>query len=389
MSPSSSWDGGALPPRNAPPDTAVAGPDARLADLTLALCGIPSVTGNEDACADFVEAWLREHTSLQVERHGKCVLARNAPTGKPLLLLVGHTDTVPGKNGDAGPHRDGDRLVGLGSSDMKGGLAVMMVLAEDLFPAGGVGASDLDYDLGLVFYDHEEGPWVKSGLCPVLAEVDWLRGAALAMCLEPSDNVVQLGCMGTIHARVSFLGKSAHSARPWQGENAIHKAAGLLARLAGRAPVDVMRDGFLFREVLSATQANGGTARNVIPDRFDLNVNYRFAPGRSLDEAIADVHALVQGEATIEIVEAAPSGKVVGESPHLARFLARTGASVTAKQAWTDVARLGQVGIDAVNWGPGHAAQAHQAGEHASLALHVAALAHLHAFLRADLPDGA
>ena len=359
----------------------------RIAELTLALCGIASVTGDEDACADFVEAWLRATTALRVERHGKCVLARNPPTGKPLLLLVGHTDTVPGKNGDAAPHQDGDRLVGLGSSDMKGGLAVMMRLAEDLFPAGGAVADGLaeglDYDLGLVFYDHEEGPWVKSGLGPVLAEVDWILGAALAMCLEPSDNIVQLGCMGTLHARVGFEGRSAHSARPWQGENAIHKAAGFLVRLAALAPVDVTRDGFLFREVLSATQASGGTARNVIPDRFDLNVNYRFAPGRSLDEAVADVHALVAGEATVEIVEAAPSGKVVGESPHLARFLARTGASVTAKQAWTDVARLGQVGIDAVNWGPGHAAQAHQAGEYASLALHVEALLHLHAFLRA------
>lgn len=345
-----------------------------LAELTLALCRIPSVTGGEAACADWIEARLRR-TPLRVERVGESVLARTPPTGRPLVLLVGHTDTVPPKPGDGSPRREGDRIVGLGASDMKGGLAVMLALADEV-PEG-------PYDLGLVFYDREEGPWADSGLGPVLERVGWLHEAALAFCLEPSDNVVQVGCMGTLHAKVRFRGKAAHSARPWQGVNAIHAAAPFLTRLAARAPVEVEAGGFTWREVTSATLAEGGSARNVIPDRFDVNVNFRFAPGRSLESAEAEVLALVAGEAEVAFVERAPAGPVVVDNPLLRRFLALNGNDVAPKQAWTDVARLGQAGIDAVNLGPGLAAQAHQAGEHAEVTLLEESYAQFRRFLSA------
>lgn len=329
-------------------------PSERVEALTEALCAIPSVTGDEAACADHVERLLRA-TPLTVERVGLSVLARGPRRGRPLVLLVGHTDTVPGEQG---VRREGDRIVGLGASDMKGGLAVMLTLAERL---------DLDaarFDLGLVFYDREEGPWVDSGLGPVLERVGWLHEARLAFCLEPSDNVVQVGCLGTLHARVRFVGKAAHSARPWQGVNAIHAAGPLLTRLGERAPVEVEVAGFPYREVVSATLAQGGRTRNVIPDELLLNLNYRFAPGRTLAEAEAEVRAIVGEGPEVSIVEAAPSGPVVTGNPLLQDFLARTGSRVEAKQAWTDVARLGAAGIDAVNLGPGHVAQAHQKGEY-------------------------
>lgn len=336
---------------------------------TVELCRVASVTGHEGDVAERVEAILRG-TRLAVQRVGLSVLARTASRpGRPLVLLVGHTDTVPPKPTDGGVRVEGDRVYGLGASDMKGGLAVMLELAR----AVGDGAA-LPYDLGLVFYDKEEGPWADSGLGPVLAEVGWLRRASLAFCLEPSDNVVQVGCLGTLHAAVTFSGRAAHSARPWQGDNAIHRAAPLLAALAARAPVDVSCDGHLFREVLSATLAQGGSTRNVIPDRFRLNLNYRFAPGRSDESAIAEVRrvctaACPDAPPEVEIVEVAPSGRVVTDNPLLRRFLAENHNPVAAKQAWTDVARLSQAGIDAVNLGPGLAAQAHQADEYASAAL--------------------
>lgn len=336
---------------------------------TVELCRIASVTGREGDVAERVEAILRD-TQLHVQRVGLCVLARTAPRpGRPLVLLVGHLDTVPPKPSDGGVRVEGDRIYGLGASDMKGGLAVMLELAR----AVGAGHT-LPYDLGLVFYDKEEGPWADSGLGPVLAEVGWLRRADLAFCLEPSDNVVQVGCLGTLHARVTFVGRAAHSARPWQGDNAIHRAAPLLAALATRAPHDVTCDGHLFREVLSATLAEGGTTRNVIPDRFTLNLNYRFAPGRSDESAVAEVRSVCAAACPdappeVEIVEVAPSGRVVTDNGLLRRFLAVNGNAVAAKQAWTDVARLSQAGIDAVNLGPGLAAQAHQADEYASAAL--------------------
>lgn len=320
-----------------------------LIDDTVALCAIPSVTGNEGACADEVERRLRALGALPVQRIGNSVVARRG--AGPLVLFVGHLDTVPG---EPGVRVEGDRIVGLGASDMKGGLAVMLALAA-MEPGS--------YAHGFVFYDREEGPWAESGLGPVLESVPWLRQAALAFCLEPSDNVIQVGCLGTLHAKVTFRGRAAHSARPWQGRNAIHAAGPFLSRLGERAPVDVWKDGHLFREVMSATLAAGGGARNVIPDRFVLNVNYRFAPGRSNEAAEAEVRAVAAG-AEVEIVECAPAGTVVTGSPLLQRYVALTGSRVEAKQAWTDVARLGAAGIDAVNLGPGHVAQAHRAGEY-------------------------
>jgi succinyl-diaminopimelate desuccinylase len=246
---------------------------------------------------------------------------------------------------------------------MKGGLAVMLALIEDL---------DLDtlrHDLAWVFYDAEEGPFDGSGLGPLLEAVDWLKEVDLAFCLEPSDNVVQVGCVGTLHARVTFHGRSAHSARPWQGENAVHKAGSLLQDLAALAPRDVDCGGHIFKEVMSITQAKGGRARNVVPESFEMNLNYRFAPNRTLAEACAQVESLVAGRADVVIVDQSPAGRVVTDNPHFQEFVAQTGVSVTSKQAWTDVARLAQVGVDAVNFGPGNSPQAHQAGETADIGL--------------------
>lgn len=330
---------------------------ARVEAHTIELCAIPSVTGEEGPCADHVEAVLRR-TSLEVERIGASVVARGPRTDRPLVLLVGHTDTVPGA---VELRRDGDRIHGRGASDMKGGLALMLALAEARDPAEG------PYDVGYVFYDREEGPWIHSGLGPVLDGVGWLHQASLAFCLEPSDNEVQVGCMGTLHAKVTLAGVAAHSARPWQGDNAIHAAGPLLVALGARAPRDVDCGGFLFREVLSATIARGGGARNVIPDRFELNLNFRFAPGRSVEDAGDELVAFVAAyapRASVELVERAPSGRVVTDNPLLRRFVSLNQSVVTAKQAWTDVARLSQVGVDAVNLGPGLTAQAHKADEY-------------------------
>lgn len=339
-------------------------PYDRIDHLTLALCAIPSVTGDEAACASYVEGLLRE-TPLSVTRIGQTLLARGPIRGRPLVVLAGHTDTVPPRGQTDVAMRDG-RIYGLGASDMKGGLAVMLALAEGL---------DLDqcpYDLGFVFYDREEGPWAESGLGPALEQAPWLQTANLAFCLEPSDNDVQVGCLGTMHAVLSFHGRAAHSARPWQGENAIHAAGPLLTALGALAPVEQNCGGFPYREVMSATLADGGRARNVIPDLFEINVNFRFAPGRSIESAEAQLRAFVDAHApgaSVSIRERAPSGRVVHGNAILARFLALNGNTVTAKQAWTDVARFSEAGVDAVNLGPGLSAQAHQVGEFAETAL--------------------
>lgn len=336
---------------------------------------MPSVTGDEARAADFVEARLRDST-MDVARHGNSVVARSRGGGDPEVILLGHLDTVPPKAGDPEPRIEGHLVHGLGASDMKGGLAVMLALAS----VAGTSARPF----GLVFYDREEGPWAESGLGPVLDAVPWLRRAKLCFCLEPSDNVVQVGCLGTLHARVVIPGQAAHSARPWQGHNAVHAAAPLLAALGARRPVEVEIDGHRFAEVISATLASGGVSRNTIPDRFELNLNYRYAPGRRAEDAEAEVAGFVAAAiptAQVSIVENAPSGRVVTANPLLREFLSLNGNAVAAKQAWTDVARLSAAGIDAVNLGPGQAAQAHQAREHADARLLAESFAQFGRFL--------
>ena len=299
---------------------------------------------------------------------------------RPLLALVGHVDTVPVHELDRGrqPRREGGRLYGPGASDMKGGVAVMMELAERLPRA------ERFCDLVLVLYAREEGPFLENELGDVLREVPALSRAALAICPEPTDNLVQLGCLGSIHATFTFAGRAAHSARPWQGENAIHRAGALLAELHGRPPRDASSGGHVFREVLSATLIEGGRARNVVPERCALNLNYRFAPDKTLEAASEELQALARRHAAgIELVDLAPACPAYGDHPLVQRLLERTGVGAEPKQAWTDVARLAAQGIPAVNFGPGATSQAHQQGESIDLAELVRGYELFESFLRA------
>jgi succinyl-diaminopimelate desuccinylase len=350
-----------------------------LADRTLALCRIQSPIGEERELADHVEAWaVPVFGRARVVRHGhSLVLGADSPgDSRPLVALVGHLDTVPAHPGDGPVRREGDRLFGLGASDMKGGLAVMMALAEAL------PLDQLPCQVAYILYEREEGPFLESGLGPLLDKVPMLARVTFGIALEPTDNVVQVGCVGSLHATLKFQGKSAHSARPWQGDNAIHRAGPLLAELGSLPRTEVLCDGFPFYEVMSITRAEGGRARNVVPDQMTLNLNYRFAPGKSLEQAQDDVLRRVAGRAEVTFTDLAPSGRVCADNPHYRRLLEVTKLPAESKQAWTDVARLGMAGIDAVNFGPGETAQAHQKNESASAAALDLAYEKLAAFLQ-------
>jgi succinyl-diaminopimelate desuccinylase len=350
-----------------------------LAERTLALCRIPSVITHEQEIADVLERWgcaIFPADHVRRVSHS-LIFGRPKLDARPTVALFGHHDTVPVHPSDAAARIEGGTLFGLGASDMKSGLAVMQLLAEQL------DRKTLPFNLVYVFYEREEGPYLENGLGPLFERHPDLNQIDFALCLEPSDNTVQMGCCGTLHAQIRFAGKSAHSARPWQGENAIHKAGPLLTRLLELKPKDVNLQGYLFREVMNVTLANGGRARNVIPEALTLNLNYRFAPHRSLDEAQSQVRALVGDAATVEFTDLAPAGPVFADHPLLKRLLERTGVAIESKQAWTDVARLGLQGIPAVNFGPGASAQAHQANEH----VEIAAIAKGYELLRRFLTD--
>lgn len=335
-----------------------------LADSLLEITRIHSPTGEEREIADFIETRLaRTVGRVHVSRHGENVVVHvKRGEGAPRIGLVGHTDTVRTVH-DAPPRIDGTRLYGAGASDMKSGLAVMIELAE----------RSLSYsnplDLTLVFYAAEEGPFVENALGPLLLEVEALRKLDLAVCLEPSDNKLQLGCMGSVHATVAFTGRTSHSARPWQGENAIVKAASFLHDVGARAPRDVDIDGHRYREVIVPTTASGGRGRNIVPDRFEMNVNFRFAPGRTPEDAVAELKEFVAGRAEVDAHDLSPAGRPHASHPLVKRLLASGAREVETKQAWTDVARFDQIGVPAVNFGPGTQAQAHQRNEYTELPL--------------------
>jgi succinyl-diaminopimelate desuccinylase len=328
---------------------------------TQMLCDVPSVTGAEGPLADRLWAWAGElPAGLPRARYGNSMVLGAPRPETPTVALVGHIDTVPpAELPMAASHVDGERLVGLGASDMKGGVAVMQLLYEALATAPNLAAVPM-----LVLYDREEGPYADNGLEPLLQAHTALKDVDLAVAMEPTDNTLQLGCVGSLQATVRFAGRAAHSARPWQGDNAIHKAGPLLSALGRQGAQDVVVHGLTFREATSVTMARGGRAKNVVPDAFELNINHRFAPADgSLEAAIAHLQRLAQ-DATLVIDDAAPAGPVPLDNPLVRHFAALCDLELQPKQAWTDVARLAAHGIDAINFGPGRTDQAHQRGEY-------------------------
>ncbi|MEK7824481.1 MAG: succinyl-diaminopimelate desuccinylase [Candidatus Eisenbacteria bacterium] len=352
-----------------------------LADLLETLVNIPSETGREAAIADWMAARLRALGRGDLTRSGHSLVWRGprGRNGRPLVVLAGHLDTVPA-NGNAGARRAEGRLYGLGSSDMKAGDAVLLALLESLDP------ERLRYDLAAVFYDAEEGPHEANGLRRLLQEMPWLREARLAILLEPTDLRVELGCIGTMNAEVRVTGKSAHSARPWLGVNAVERAAPWLAEIT-RFPVTATRVGGVeYRETLQITTLRAGRARNVVPDELVVNLNYRFPPDRTLEQAEARLRGLVPAEFEFQVVDRAPAGRVCDDLPEVREFVERFGARVAGKQGWTDVARFTAAGVPAFNFGPGLPEQAHQADEYCPLENLELAYRWLTAFLAAEAP---
>jgi succinyl-diaminopimelate desuccinylase len=347
-------------------------------ERTIELCQQLSVTGSEGDLATSLEQRYRD-AGEEVARVGDSVIM-GEPDDRPLVLLVGHIDVVPPTDADRRPRRaelDGTEvIVGRGTSDMKSGVAVAEALfADDALREGS------PYGLALVLYAREEGPADDNELADVLDEVDWLSAAALAVVLEPTDLRVELGCTGSLQAELTFRGRQAHSARPWTGENALTKAVPALVELDARDPVEVAVDGVTYRDVLTPTQAWTDNPKNVAPGRFVLNVNLRFAPSRGLAGAEEELRAWVGDRADIDIVDRAPPAPPFRGEPLVDRLVEIVGAEVGGKQGWTDVARFAQIGVPALNYGPGLSSQAHQEGEFVPVANIDTAVERLRRFL--------
>lgn len=326
---------------------------------TAALVAIPSESHEEATLATHVEQRLRALDRLDVERVDDNVVARTH-LGRPMrLVLAGHLDTVPA-NDNATPRVEGDVLWGLGSTDMKGGLAVMLALAETV--------PDPAVDVTWVFYAAEEVAAVHNGLRHLFEHRPDLLVGDAALLGEPTAADLEVGCQGTMRLRVTLMGARAHPARPWMGRNAIHRAGRVLAALdeyEARRPVI---DGCEFHEALQALFVEGGVAGNVVPDRAVITINHRFAPDRTPGEAQAHVEEVLsphleEGDEVelVDVADAAPPGLT---HPLLATLRERNGLTVRAKLGWTDVSRFAAAGIPAANFGPGESSLAHTRDEH-------------------------
>jgi succinyl-diaminopimelate desuccinylase len=330
--------------------------------LTAALVDFGSVSGAEGPLADAIERALATAAPhLELHRDGNTLIARTSLGRPERVVLAGHIDTVPhAGNFPSSLDPEQGRLLGCGTSDMKSGVAVQLRLAATL-PAPG-------RDVTYVFYDCEEVAAERNGLRRVARDAPALLAGDFAVLLEPSHGVVEGGCQGTLRVAVRAAGARAHTARSWMGDNAIHKAGAILDRLRGYTPREPVVDGLRYHEGLNAVAISGGVAGNVVPDSCDVQVNYRFAPDRTGEQAIGHLRELFDGFA-VEVLDVAPGARPGLDAPVAAAFVAAVGGQPRPKLGWTDVARFAELGIPAVNYGPGIPEVAHTAGEYVELAV--------------------
>ncbi|HEX4254408.1 MAG TPA: succinyl-diaminopimelate desuccinylase [Streptosporangiaceae bacterium] len=331
------------------------------AALTAAIVDVPSVSGDEEQLTTAIEGALGDLAHLRVQRFGNCLVARTELGHRERVVLAGHVDTVPlagNLPSHIESHGEGDRLYGCGTSDMKAGVAVQLRLAATVPEP----ARDVTY----VFYDCEEIEAEHNGLGRLSRSHPELLAGDFAVLMEPSGGEIEGGCQGTMRAEITLTGQRAHSARSWMGRNAIHDAGDVLDVLRHYQPREPQVDGLRYHEGLNAVAISGGVAGNVIPDRCVVTVNYRFAPDR--DIAAAERHLReVFGRWDVAIVDAAPSARPGLDQGPAASFAAAVGGSPRAKLGWTDVARFAELGIPAVNYGPGISEIAHTRDEYVEI----------------------
>ena len=332
-----------------------------LLELTRTLVAVPSVSLAEQAIADWLFEDLGRSPWLEVERIGDNVVARTTLGRRYRLVLAGHTDTVPVNAGNDKARVEGDVLWGVGSSDMKSGLAVMVHLARTVDAP----AVDLTY----VFYVAEEIALENNGLRQLFAQRPDLLACDAAILGEPTDGVIEAGCQGSLRIEVALAGDRAHTARPWMGRNAIHRLGRVLERVAAYEERRPVLAGCEFREALQAVHVSGGVAGNVVPDQAVLLLNHRFAPDRDVEEAVAHVRAVLgdtveenRGD-EVTLLDAAKPAPPGLDHPLLAALAAHTGRPPRAKLGWTDVSFFAEHGIPAINFGPGDPLVAHTRDE--------------------------
>jgi succinyl-diaminopimelate desuccinylase len=350
-----------------------------VAELTRQLVDIESVSGNEAEIADAIEVALRLFTHLSLTRDGNAIVAKTNLGRPQQVVIAGHIDTVPVADNLPSKLMSFEReqvIWGRGSVDMKAGVAVMLKLAAEI--------TDPAFDVVWVFYDQEEIEASKNGLGRLVRNHPELIQGNFAILCEPTASTIEGGCNGTMRIEVALSGIKAHSARPWMGSNAIHKIGGVLNVLNAYIPEEIEVDGLVFRESLNAVLVSGGIATNVIPDQATVTLNYRFAPSRSVEDATEYLRTLFP-DSLFTVVDSAAGARPGLNSPEAQAFVSAVNASVNPKYGWTDVARFSEMGIPAVNYGPGDPNKAHADDENVPASQIYACEAGLRNFLAPNL----
>jgi succinyl-diaminopimelate desuccinylase len=344
----------------------------RLAARTLELVDIPSESLQEAEIREHLRALVPPVFEPAFAGDDAFLWVRRRQLERPLVVLVGHYDTIPAQ-GNLPGRIEGGSVHGAGASDMKGGVAVALELVRDL-----ASEEPGSLDVALLLFGREELPPDFSPLPELFERTPLVREAALAVILEPTDGTVQAGCVGNLNARLVFHGTSAHSARPWLGENAIERAIEGLAPVVAHERREVVIADLPFYEVLSVTRLEAGIADNVIPDRAVATLNFRYAPDRTPEEAVEHLRSLTPAGAELVVVGDSPPARVAADAPLVQALLSAGARGIEPKQAWTNVADFTSRGIDAVNFGPGHTHYAHRRDE----LVRIDALVHAYETLR-------
>lgn len=327
-----------------------------LGNLTRDLISIDSVTGNEDAILEYIDDYLKKSGySKKITIHEGGLVAGDHD-GSAVVALVGHVDTVPISNNQVSLD-ESNAIYGRGAVDMKSGIAVMIECLINFQEKNIVG----------VFYKGEEGLKEHNGLETLFPVLNENFDISFGIIFEPTNNEVQLGCQGVVNAALRIIGEEAHSARPWLGDNAIYKSIPVLEKLNELAPEPVLVDELEYKEVINATTISGGNAKNVIPGEVLFNINYRFSPDKTNDDAVESLNKFFSPFGELTITDVAESAYPHKNDDNIQKFIAFTSTNVEPKQAWTDVARFTSEGIPAINFGPGDPELAHKANENVPL----------------------
>ena len=328
-----------------------------LGKLTLDLVNISSVSKDEKSIADSIEEALKKYSHLKLTRVNNSIVAKTNFRNKQRVVIAGHIDTVPANNNFPGKI-DNAEVIGLGSVDMKSGIAVALKLAAEL--------TSSNYDITYLFYESEEIETKYNGLELITKQQKDLLDCDFAILMEPTNGILEVGCQGSLRFEVSTSGKRSHSARWWNGENAIHKTNKILEILNNYKSREPEIDGYKFREGLQAVKINGGIAGNVVPDSVSVSINHRFAPDTSIDQATSNMKNLFKdfNFLLVDAANAAPTGL---NNPLIKEFVSSIGKNIAPKFGWTDVARFASAGIPAINFGPGDPNLAHHPDEKVSI----------------------